>query len=901
MVTKEEAKEELKKLVELFTEGQRYWSTKSESDIGFHFIEPLFEKVLGWKRIDITKEERVLNKRADYIMRIGNEGMLVVEAKKTDISLSDDEGRQVVSYAYHKKIKFAVLTNFKHLIVYHALSNIKNVGKNQLKIGNSYFKLNFEELVEKFDDLWLLSRESFEKKEINKLLSAKDEKLYKPIDEHILEDLLKIREWLSKELKTKKPYLENQIDEIVQIIIDRLIFIRCVEDRDLEQKNYLKLVETQVRNQDVKLQLFPYLLEKFRYFNERYDSRLFEPGLLEKEGSFSDEVLRKVILALYSGVSGELENYQFDKIPGDLFGSIYEQYLGTILQSTEKRVKLDKESGKRKKMGIYYTPAYIVDYIVKNTVGEYLKDKTIDEILEVDIVDPACGSGSFLIRAFKEVCSIVEKKLEDGDKSTKYASFTNHKGKLNFSQKITILKNCIYGVDLDEKAVELAHLNLMLTALENETNQLKNRKLPEMNKNLKNGNSLIDDPKVAGDKAFTWQAQFPDVFRGGGFDVVIGNPPYDVIYSNDKPKEYNFFKSDKRYTSAEYNPNLFGIFIDKSIDIMRLSGIMGFIVPDTVLTNKYFGNLRRKILLNCSINRIIDLKKGIFSEAVVDTIILTLTKQKIKNNKIFIGNSLNSIETILAEQENFQNSNNNEFNIYFNKYLVGIKERMVKNSVLLGEISKIYRGIVSWDNKKYVTENRVDERFKPLIIGKDATRYYLSYSGHYIQFDKRGVKTGGDKEIHEAKEKILIALITGGMNYRVNAALDDHQYYVLQNYNNLIITEERFNIKYILALLNSRLLNDYYTVFFNDKNIKRIQLMQLPIKKCDLKTQETIASLVNQMLSLQKRYHEEKLSGNEKEGVEQQIKNVDYEIDQEVYKLYGITKEEQKIIEDSLR
>src|SRR3989344_5725864 len=241
MINKEEAKKELVKLVELYKEGQRYWDTKSESDIGFHLIEPLFEKVLGWDKIDITKEERVLNKRADYIMKLANEDVLVVEAKKTSVSLNEEEGRQVVSYAYHKKAKFAVLTNFKNLIVYHALSNIKNVTKNQLKLGNSYFRLNFEELVEKFDILWLLSKESFEKREINKLLSAKDERLYKPIDKHILEDLLKIREWLSKELKSKKPYLEDQIDEIVQILIDRLIFIRSVEDRGLEKRNYLKI------------------------------------------------------------------------------------------------------------------------------------------------------------------------------------------------------------------------------------------------------------------------------------------------------------------------------------------------------------------------------------------------------------------------------------------------------------------------------------------------------------------------------------------------------------------------------------------------------------------------------------------------------------------------------------
>src|SRR3989344_3118799 len=521
-------KEKLKELVEQFSQASKnkeYINSQNEANTNLQYIEPLFMDILGWQRINIVKEQRILKGRADYILKIGNEEVAVIETKKPAVSLTEEEGRQAVSYAYHRKIKFAILTNFKEIKVYHALSNIKNIDRNLLKFDdNSYFRIGFNNFLSDFDKLFLLSKESYEKHEINKLLSKKDEKLNKPIDQHILNDLLKIREWLSKELKSKNNRLEGEIDEIVQILIDRLIFIRSVEDRGLEPINYLKSLEADVRQQHVKLQLFPYLLEKFKEFNAKYDSRLFEPGILEREGAFSDEVLRKVILTLYFGVEGNQERYMFDEIPGDLLGNIYEQYLGTILQGTEKRVKLEKESGKRKKMGIYYTPSYIVDYIVKNTVGEYIKDKTVDEILDFNIVDPACGSGSFLIRAFHEVCDVVEKKLKAGDSSKRYRAFEDIKEKLSFVQKVTILKNCIYGVDLDEKAVELAHLNLILAVLDGETSSLTNKKLPEMSTNLKNGNSLINDPKIAGDKAFKWEAQFPDVFRQGGFDVVIGNP-----------------------------------------------------------------------------------------------------------------------------------------------------------------------------------------------------------------------------------------------------------------------------------------------------------------------------------------------------------------------------------------
>ncbi len=468
MITKEEAKERVKQLVKEFSEiPKSYLDTMPEEDIKRLFITPLLE-ALGWNKFDILSESKVLKGRADYVLKIGNTGFLVVEAKKTNVSLAEEEGRQCVSYAYHSKIKFAVLTNFKRLRVYHALSNIKDIDKNLLKIQNAPFRLEFEEYLEKFDWLWLLSKESFQNGEINKLLSARDERINKPIDKKLLEDLLKVREWLSKELKSKRNDLDDGIiDEIIQILIDRFIFIRSVEDRGLEGSGFLLGLSQSVKKQEIKLQMFPYLLEKFIYLNKKYDSKLFEPGLVEKEGAFSDEVLHKVIKSLYFGVEDNQSKYMFDQIPGDIFGNIYEQYLGTILAGTGKRVKLDSKSGKRKKMGIYYTPSYIVDYIVKNTVGEYIKDKKIDEILDVKIMDPACGSGSFLTRAFKEICSIIREKLNKGDEGSK-SLFKKPKEELkdlNLGQKIEILRNCIYGVDLDEKAVELARLNLLFKSV----------------------------------------------------------------------------------------------------------------------------------------------------------------------------------------------------------------------------------------------------------------------------------------------------------------------------------------------------------------------------------------------------------------------------------------------------
>ena len=515
MMDKEEAKEKMGKLVKEFLEYSKdEINKKSENQIKSEFIDPLFE-CLGWDmRKDAEREERILKGRADYIMRIGNQDKLVIEAKKTNVGLNEEEGRQAVSYAHHKNIKFAVLTNFKQIRFYHALSNIKNIDKNLLKDDKDYLRFNCEDFVKDFDRLWLLSRESFEKEEINKLLKNVEKKLIKPIDESILVDLLQYRKWLSTDLKSKRVLEDSQIDEIVQILIDRLIFMRSVEDRDLEAHDFLLKIINDVEKGFTDMNLWAVLKTQFQRFDKTYNSKLFQEGILEKEGFFDNKILVKVIRGLYYGTQDHQERYRFDDLPVDLLGSIYEQYLGVVLRGTEKRVKLDLVSGKRKKMGIYYTPSYIVDYIVKNTIEEYVKGKSLDEILDIKILDCACGSGSFLIKAFQELINIIEERLKKGEKSQRYQNtFQEWKGKLSLGEKSTILLNCIHGVDLDEKAVELAQLNLLLKILEEETRETRRRILPNMKDNIKNGNSLISDSSF--EKAFNWDAQFPDVFRKG--------------------------------------------------------------------------------------------------------------------------------------------------------------------------------------------------------------------------------------------------------------------------------------------------------------------------------------------------------------------------------------------------
>jgi tRNA1(Val) A37 N6-methylase TrmN6 len=964
---KEKAKERISQFVKEFSEiPESELNDKKEEDIKWLFIEPLLD-ALGWQKKDIEKEASVLNGRADYLIRNGNQETLVIEAKKTSVHLSEEEGRQAVSYAYHRKIKFAVLTNFKYIRVYHALSNVRKIDHNLL------FWLDFKDFISNFDKLWLLSKESFDKGELEKLIPSKDQKTAVPIDERILDDLLHIREWLSKELKSKRMELKDgYVDEIVQIFIDRLIFMRSAEDRGLEAEDFLLKIMQAVQQGETDKNLWSLLKDQFIRFDKTYNSKLFATGILEQYGFFSDDVLKKVIKTIYYGLESTQEKYMFNEIPGDLFGSIYEQYLGTILSGTEKRIKLEGGTGKRKKMGIYYTPSYIVDYIVKNTVYEYIKDKSIDDILDVKILDPACGSGSFITRAFVEVCNVMRDKLSRGEKSKNWSSFKEPSKVLNFSQKSTILKNCIYGVDLDEKAVELAQLNLLLKCLEGETRDLKNRKLPNLLDNIKCGNSLIDDPKIS-DHAFNWNASFKDVMNAGGFDVVIGNPPYVKIqtFSDYEKKENDYLVSV--FKSSTGNFDLYVLFVEKGFNLIKEGGVLGFILPHKFFQSEFGVGLRTFLQEKKALKSIIDFRDNqIFDGATTYTCLLFLNKANNNTFKYLGIKSTINMPQVLENPSGFSNlffdSLDSKKWIFSldNRILDKIKKDSQSN---LGEFtSKIFQGIATGADKIFFLQKIEDknhdlrvysrglnkeiileeELLKPLIKGNMLKRYSPIKSDELILFPyaldingKVRLIPRGDLKENFPKTYDYLKNFEKELRDREKGRFDNQRWYCYSRNQGMgdiskkkiltpdicsqgessldvdgtflttttvygIIPKNKNNFEILLAILNSKVL-EYFIK--NTGSIlrggfyryKTAYLKPFPIKEISDKQREQFIRLVNQMLELQKKYHDDKVQGHEKERLKQQIDNINYETDQEVYKLYGLTPEEIKIVEESLK
>jgi type I restriction-modification system DNA methylase subunit len=921
---KEEAKEKVKEVIEKFEKLNSEGKLKNlnEPNTKNWFIEPLFE-ALGWgmRSEEISMEEKVSKGRADYAFRLNGVLKFFVEAKALKEDLNELKyASQTIEYGWNKGITWAVLTDFQGLKVFNCEWNEKNLWRNVL------FDLNYKQFLEEFDKLWLLSKESFQNDEIGKYADKIGKRIpRRKISDYLLSEFIDWRAKLLNSLKKDYPkYSEEERDEIVQTFLDRLIFIRNCEDRGFEEKKLDgSLREFIFKNKNLNKSL----KEIFRYYDENYNSKIFELREVDKV-EFSEHLLRNILERVYK-TQDENIAYDFSLIDADILGNLYEQYLSHISKKSE-----EKNKAKRKEQGIYYTPTYIVDYIVKNSVGEYLKNKSIDEILDTKILDPACGSGSFLIRAFSEVCRMIEDKLKMGEKIEKSFNFQNYGGRLTLQQKATILVSCIYGVDLDKKAVEIAQLNLLLKLLEGETAESLSKlnhtkKLLPMLRNIQNGNSLIDDENID-KRAFKWNERFKEVMDEGGFDVVIGNPPYVKSRDTKDPVLRGYMESSGRFETLYKMWDLYVAFVERGIKLLEPNGCFAMIIPDTIGEADYTKKLVEMIITKYSLYQI-----DFFPEIEV------FQGVGVRNKIIFVRNikNINRCKRVLHE-----------------KTLDNIKE-LDPLSNRSSEVFKLTHSMMDFDFEKTIPLDRIcyvsygarfnsdkNDKIKfkkeDLISDKrDAIHNKLYTEGKFISRYKINknlyVEWGTERcpkrlvrptfpELYPPK-KILMSRIKRIATYSDEGHTCDNTiivavpYCELQGVNNKGISKyikniklkrenieqisEKFDIKYILSIINSKLIRYFLDINSRSKlSIYPDDWKKIPIKDLTLNQQQPLIALADKMLSLNKRLNElgDKKT-EERARIEEEIKKTDYEIDQEVYKLYGLTPEEIKIIEESVK
>ena len=621
-----------------------------------------------------------------------------------------------------------------------------------------------------------------------------------------------------------------------QKLIDRFLFILFAEDRGLLAPNSITTVLKEwkaLSDLDVEVPLYDRYKQYFGYLDtgrkgtdKKEEIFAYNGGLFQ-----SDAILDAVVIdseMLYRHTLN-LSTYDFEsQVDVNILGHIFEHSLNEI-ESVNAEIEgtdFDKQKTKRKKDGVFYTPKYITKYIVDNTIGklctekkqelgifdeEYAKGRKnrqtttilkLDQqlkdyrewLLDLTICDPACGSGAFLNQALDFL--IREHAYLDELNKQLFGGFFVFPDIEN-----QILEHNIYGVDLNEESIEIAKLSLWLR-----TAQPK-RKLTSLNNNIKCGNSLIDSKAIAGNKAFNWKEQFPKVFAKGGFDVIIGNPPY-VVYIKSIFGDETLKYVNQRFQFSEYNPNTYALFTDLGLNmILKKGGYLGFIIPNSWLDGQYFSKMRKGVY-NKNANEIVYLKDTVFAE-VVETVILLSENAANKNETIKLSSDVinNTFEQVQFNKDKFI-SGYNPFITKSEPFLEKLETKFDK----LGKNAIVYRGVETRDNSKWLSETKNSEFHIPILLGRDVNKYQYNHSGTYLNFIKKEMKSNANENMY-LQPKILMRR-TGAT---IIATIETEMYFALKNLY-LIIPKNTDEIYSMIAQINSRLMSYYHKTKSSDEN-----------------------------------------------------------------------------------
>jgi type I restriction-modification system DNA methylase subunit len=753
------------------------------------FLRELFVNILGYRLYPdenhniITEQKNEGNsKKVDGAILNGLIVTAVIELKSTKtIDLASIESQAFGYKNNQQECEYVITSNFKKLRFY--IDNAVEFLEFDL------FNLNFED----FKLMWVCLSSNYLLKNIPSQIKEASNHQEEKITKQLYSDYAKFRNELFNDICIKNTdYDKLFLFKKTQKLLDRFLFLFFAEDRGLVAPNWTRKILqdwTDLKDKyDNYIPLYTRFRKNFDYLNTGYhgkDGEIFAYN----GGLFApDEVLDSLTIdddLLYKG-SLKLSNYDFDsEVDVNILGHIFEHSLNEIdeIQASLEEVKVDKVT-KRKKDGVFYTPKYITKYIVENTIGTLCKDekdrlKIVEEdfefidakagkkltdkrkelnqkiddyrnwLLQLKIVDPACGSGAFLNQAL-DFLILEHSKLDELRARLLGGSI------ILSDVETSILENNLYGVDINEEAVEIAKLSLWLRTAR------KGRKLNSLNNNLKCGNSLIDDIEVAGDKAFNWKLEFKEVFEKGGFDVVIGNPPYVRQELLGDFKDY----FSQKYKVFNFSSDLFAYFYELAFNVLKQNGIFSFI-SNTFDKTTAGVNLRAYLKEKVSFLKFIDFTDlQIFDGATTYPVILIAENEIPKKELQFLftkipatanpkGLDIDLFAKDVINQENLRSDNWN-----FKSSLEGILlDKITKHPKIREKFGKCYYGVKTSLNEAFITEKeiRYSDFVKPIYEGKDLKKWVSPTTRKkLILFKSKWTKEKYGNEITEEEAKVYL-------------------------------------------------------------------------------------------------------------------------------------------------
>ncbi len=962
-LTFSQSQDEIARLVKDFHRNRDTYlsSTYIERAARNEFIDPLFI-ALGW---DVRNEQRAVptyrdvdleeslegerrKQSPDYTFRIVTERKFLAEAKKPHVSIKTDPApaQQLRSYGWNAKLPLSILTDFEEFAIYDCRKkpseyDLANVARVEY--------LTYDQYPDVWRKIWdAFSREAVLSRGYDEFAEhSKSKRGTLTVDDDFLDTIENWRKALAQNIAPRNLALTvPQLNDAVQRTIDRIIFLRIAEDRDIEP--YQRLQE--VASGDG---VYRRLLDLFKQANAKYNAGLFDFAADESDTRklvIDDKVLRSLIADLYTV-------YNFRMMPVEILGNVYEQFLGKVIHLTPThQARIEEKPAVRKAGGVYYTPAYIVDYIVRNTVGKLVEGNPVPqatpadahsrvaqgmspkEVARLRVLDMACGSGSFLLGAYQFLLAWHLQWYAEHEPQKQKAIYDATHGTrdpewhLTTAEKKRILVNNIYGVDIDRQAVEVTKLSLLLKVLEDE--QAENfapqfaemraaheRVLPNLDANIKCGNSLIGTDYFAGREhdeeelrrvnPFDWAREYPDVMKAGGFDCVIGNPPYGA--EMEVPQK-DYFHGKFEGESRSYDT--YELFLLMAKRLLRDDGHISMIIPSSWLTGEKYEASRQKLVTELYPSVAYALPFDVFKDAYIDTAIVVLSSAITKNCLIHFfpkKERLISIPTGIGKPvpiENIRTDSQSRLSPVLAQETASLLQKLDAPKTTFGDWFEISRGVQPYARSKHTEEQirsrflhasiQKSKRYMPELQGSELSRYFIAPERtSFIKYSDDIASTRPIK-MFVGKRVVLRRLLT--RKFRLQASVATDTMITTDNVLNMIPQSAEASVEFCLAILNSKLISWAYVNTsmiaqkddFPQVHISALSSIHLP--EYDLARHHRMVSLVTQMLDLHQRLHAA-TSASDRELLQRQIDATDKAIDALVYELYGLTAEEISIIE----